>query len=109
MEDVHARHDDRGLPIDQVGIRNIRYPVVLLDRDRGKQQTVAEIEVSVNLPHNFKGTHMSRFVEILDEHCDEFTMHTLPSVLRRLKEKLNAESARVIASFPYFMERMAPV
>lgn len=109
MEDVHARPDDRGLPIDQVGIRNLRYPVVLLDRDRGKQQTVADIEVSVNLPHNFKGTHMSRFVEILDEHCGEFTMHTLPSVLRRLKERLDAESARVFASFPYFMERVAPV
>lgn len=109
MEDVHARQDERGIAIDQVGIRNLRYPVVLLDRDRGKQQSIATLELSVNLPHNFKGTHMSRFVEILDFHSGEFSMHTLPSILRTLQERLQAESARVVASFPYFMERVAPV
>ncbi|MBI5281089.1 MAG: GTP cyclohydrolase I FolE2, partial [Candidatus Solibacter usitatus] len=71
--------------------------------------TVASLNMSVALPHHFKGTHMSRFVEVLNEHRGELTMRTMPALLKGLKDKLEAESARVEVSFPYFIERTAPV
>ena len=109
MEDVQSRHDDRNIPIDQVGVTDLRYPIVVLDRDQGRQETVAHITMSVNLPHHFKGTHMSRFIEVLNEHRGEVTMHTLPLLIRDLRERLEAESARVEVRFPYFINREAPV
>lgn len=109
MEDVQSRADDRQIPIDQVGVSDLRYPIVVLDRELGKQQTVARLTMSVSLPHHFKGTHMSRFLEVLNEHRGEVTMRTLPAILGSLKERLEAERARVEASFPYFLERAAPV
>lgn len=107
--DVQNRADERSIPIDQVGVSDLRYPIVVLDREQGRQQTVAQLSLSVSLPHQFKGTHMSRFIEVLNEHRGEVTMHTLPTILRRLKERLDAESARIEARFPYFLERIAPV
>lgn len=109
MEDVQNRPDDRRVPIDEVGVSGLRYPIVVLDRLRGQQHTVARISMSVNLPHQFKGTHMSRFLEVLNEHRGEVTMRTLPAILRMLQERLQAESARVEVTFPYFLEREAPV
>lgn len=108
MEDVQNRTDERGIALDQVGVTGLRYPIIVLDREHEKQQTIARLTMSVNLPHHFKGTHMSRFVEVLNEHRGEVTMRTLPSILRDLKERLEAESARVEIAFPYFMEREAP-
>jgi GTP cyclohydrolase I len=109
LEDVQNRGDGRRIAIDQVGVSDLRYPISVLDREREKQQTVARLSLAVNLPHHFKGTHMSRFVEALDEHRGEITMRTLPAILRDLKERLKAESARVEVAFPYFLERTAPV
>jgi GTP cyclohydrolase I len=109
MEDVQSRPDDRQIPIDQVGVSDLLYPIAVLDRELGKQQTVARLTMSVSLPHHFKGTHMSRFLEVLNEHRGEVTMRTLPAILAALKERLQAERARVEATFPYFLERMAPV
>lgn len=109
MADVQGRRDERSIPIDQVGVSDLRYPIVVLDREQGRQQTVARLSLSVGLPHHFKGTHMSRFIEVLNEHCGEVTMSTLPAILRRLKERLDAERARIEVSFPYFLERVAPV
>ncbi len=109
LEDVQNRTDARRIALDQVGVSDLRYPISVLDRERGKQHTVARLSLAVNLPHHFKGTHMSRFVEALDEHRGEITMRTLPAILRDLKERLKAESARVEISFPYFLERPAPV
>lgn len=109
MEDVQNHLDTRQIPIDQVGVSDLRYPIVVLDRELGKQQTVARLTMSVSLPHQFKGTHMSRFIEVLNEHRGEVTMRTLPAILAGLKERLHAESARVEAMFPYFIERTAPV
>ena len=108
MDDVQNGHDDRRIPIDQVGVTDLRYPIVVLDRQREKQQTVAKLTMSVNLPHHFKGTHMSRFIEVLNEHRGEVTMRTLPTILRELKGRLQAESARIEVLFPYFLERAAP-
>lgn len=109
MEDVQSRRDGRRISLDRVGVAELRYPIVVLDRDHQKQHTVAILSMSVNLPHEFKGTHMSRFIEILNVHRGEITMRTIPALLHDLREKLNAESAHVEARFPYFIERKAPV
>ena len=107
--DVQSRPDARGIPIDQVGVSDLSYPIVVLDRQKERQHTIARVTMSVSLPHHFKGTHMSRFIEILNEHRGEVTMRTLPVILRGLKTRLDAESARVELHFPYFIERSAPV
>ncbi len=78
MEDVQNRRDERQLPIDQVGVSDLRYPIVVLDRAQQRQQTVASLTMAVDLPHHFKGTHMSRFVEVLNAYRGEVTMRTLP-------------------------------
>jgi GTP cyclohydrolase IB len=109
LVDVQNRRDERRLPLDQVGVREIRCPIEVLDRANGRQSTVATLSMAVSLPHHFKGTHMSRFVEVLNEHRGEITMRTLPSLLGDLKQRLEAERADVIVRFPYFMERVAPV
>ncbi len=109
MEDVQNRRDHREIPIDRVGVRNLRYPIIVWDRDHEKQSTVALLSLSVSLPHHFKGTHMSRFLEILNEHRGELTIRTLPLVLHDLKKHLDSEAAQLEATFPYFLERTAPV
>jgi GTP cyclohydrolase IB len=109
VEDVQGRPDYRNLPIQRVGVTNLRYPVVVLDREKSRQETVASFTLSVNLPHHFKGTHMSRFIEVLNEHRGEVTMQTVPVILGDLRQRLEAESARLEAAFPYFLERKAPV
>jgi GTP cyclohydrolase I len=109
LEDVQNRHDDRRLALDQAGISDIRYPIVVLDRDCQKQSTIATIAMSVSLPDQFKGTHMSRFIEVLSKHRGEVTLRTLPAMLEDLKRRLQAKSARMEVAFPYFLERRAPV
>lgn len=109
MIDVQSRQDLRGIALDRVGVTGLRYPIVVLDQAHERQETVASITMSVNLPHHFKGTHMSRFVEVLNQHHGEITMRTLPQILKDLRARLDAESARVELSFPYFLERKAPV
>ena len=71
MPDIQNHVDEREIPLDQAGVSDLRYPIVVLDRQRERQETVARISMSVNLPHHFKGTHMSRFVEVLNEHRGE--------------------------------------
>ena len=109
IADVQNHRDDRQIPIDQVGVSDLRYPIVVLDRDHEKQHTLARLTMSVSLPHHFKGTHMSRFIEVLNEHRGEVTMRTLPTILQELRQKLDAERARLEVRFPYFIERSAPV
>lgn len=109
MEDVQAGYDDRELPIDLVGVKGLRYPVTVRDRAHRRQKTVASFSLSVSLPHHFKGTHMSRFVEVLHEHRDQIDMETLPAIVTTLRTRLEAERARIEVEFPYFMERSAPV
>lgn len=109
LVDVQNHADDRRVPIDRVGVSNLSYPIVVLDRANQRQSTVATLTMSVNLPHHFKGTHMSRFVEVLNAHRGELTMFTLPAMLRELRSRLDAESARVEVRFPSFLERVAPV
>lgn len=109
MEDLQSHRDDRGVPLDEVGVSGLRYPIIVWDRARERQQTVATIEMSVALPHEFKGTHMSRFIEVLEQNRGEVSLHTLPRIVADLRQKLDAEHARIRLEFPYFLERIAPV
>ena len=109
MEDVQQRADNRGVPLDKAGVTGLRYPIVVLSRDNGQQHTVATITMSVSVPQEFKGTHMSRFLEVLEQHRTDVTMWALPAILKSLRTRLNAESARIEMNFPYFLERPAPV
>jgi GTP cyclohydrolase IB len=109
LVDVQNRPDGRRIPIDQVGVSDLYYPIVVLDREHGKQETIAQLLMSVSLPHHFKGTHMSRFIEVLNEHRSEVTGKTVPIILRELCRRLGAENAHMEVRFPYFVERCAPV
>jgi GTP cyclohydrolase IB len=109
MIDVQKQQDQRGIPIEYVGVTGVRYPIVVLDRTKDQQQTIADIAISVELPHEFRGTHMSRFIEVLEHHRGVVTMHTIPAILAEVKARLEAERARIEISFPYFIERAAPV
>jgi GTP cyclohydrolase I len=108
MQDIQSMPDDRQIALDQAGVTGLRYPITVLDRAQGKQPTVAQVTMSVSLPHHFKGTHMSRFVEVLNRHRGEVTLWTVPQVVRELRARLDAEQARVEFRFPYFLERAAP-
>ncbi len=109
IKDVQSLSDDRNIDIDKVGVKNIRYPILVLDKKGGYQHTVAKVDMFVNLPHHFKGTHMSRFVEILNKYRDDIAIKNLSKILREMKEKLDAKSAHLHIEFPYFIEKRAPV
>jgi GTP cyclohydrolase I len=108
MKDVQNSEDTRGIAIDRVGVCDVRYPISVLDKDNKQQNTVATIDLSVDLPHHFKGTHMSRFIEILNRHHGEITMKNIPEILDELKERLDAERSHIEISFPYFLNKAAP-
>jgi GTP cyclohydrolase IB len=109
IPDVQSAPDSRQLAIDQVGIKAIRHPVRIQERSGGVQHTIATFNMYVGLPHHFKGTHMSRFVEILEAHEREITVETFQVMLREMVEKLEAEEGHIEMSFPYFIEKRAPV
>ena len=108
MKDVQNSEDTRGIAIDRVGVCDVRYPITVLDRNQDKQSTVATIDLSVDLPHHFKGTHMSRFIEILNRRHGEITMKNIPEILDELKERLEAERSQIEITFPYFLNKEAP-
>jgi GTP cyclohydrolase IB len=109
MEDIQNHKDHRNIDIDQVGVKDISYPITVLDKNSGKQQTVAKINMYVNLPRHYKGTHMSRFVEVLNEHSKRISLQNFSEILQEVKTRLNAESAHMEITFPYFINKMAPV
>ncbi len=109
LHDVQKRRDSRRIAINKVGVKDISYPIVVMDKNRKFQQTVARINMYVDLPHHFKGTHMSRFVEILNTYREEIALEKLETILLKMKEKLGASSAHLEMEFPYFIEKKAPV
>ena len=109
MKDIQNHADHRNIDIDQVGVKGIRYPITVLDKNVGKQPTVARINMYVNLPRYYKGTHMSRFVEILNEHSNRISLQNFSEILEEMKTRLSAESAHMEISFPYFVNKAAPV
>jgi len=109
IADVQNSRDTRHIPIDKVGIKDIRHPVRVSDRSDGEQHTIACFNMYVNLPHNFKGTHMSRFVEILNRHEKEITVRSFKEMLAEMTELLEAGAGHIEMSFPYFINKTAPV
>jgi len=109
IPDVQSSADHRQLAINRVGIKAVRHPVRIADKSGGVQQTVAVFNMYVHLPHNFKGTHMSRFVEILNSHERDISVESFETILREMVERLEAESGRIEMSFPYFVNKAAPV
>ncbi|MBD3609591.1 MAG: GTP cyclohydrolase I FolE2 [Gammaproteobacteria bacterium] len=109
IADVQNSQDTRQIPINKVGIKDIRHPVKVSDRTGGEQHTIANFNMYVNLPHNFKGTHMSRFVEILNNHEREITVKSFKEMLSEMIERLEAEAGHIEMSFPYFVNKKAPV
>lgn len=109
MEDVQNSQDTRQIPINKVGIKDIRHPVRVADRTGGEQNTIANFNMYVNLPHNFKGTHMSRFVEILNNHEREISVKSFKEMMVEMTERLEADSGHVEMNFPYFVNKTAPV
>ena len=109
MVDVQNQFDSRNIKIDQVGVKNIRYPISVKDRSTGSQRTVASVNMYVELPHHHKGTHMSRFIEILSRYRHSISSNIFPSILTDMQHRLDADAAHLQLSFPFFMEKAAPV
>ncbi|MDR1462345.1 MAG: GTP cyclohydrolase FolE2, partial [Azoarcus sp.] len=109
IPDVQSAHDRRRIAIDQVGIKNIRHPIRIRDKSASIQHTVAVFNMYVGLPHNFKGTHMSRFVAILDRDERELSVESFEPMLRTMVECLEARSGHLEIRFPYFITKTAPV
>ncbi len=109
IADVQGSEDTRRIPINKVGIKDIRHPVRVKDRSGGEQHTIATFNMYVDLPHNFKGTHMSRFVEILENNERELTVDSFKAMLSEMTDKLEAEKGHIEMNFPYFVAKRAPV
>ena len=109
IPDIQSTKDTRHIAIDKVGIKDIKHPVVVKDRSGREQHTVANFNMYVNLPDHYKGTHMSRFVEILNNHEYEITVKSFKRMIEEMTELLNAESGNVEMTFPYFINKAAPV
>jgi len=109
IEDVQNIADKRHIAIDKVGIKDIQHPIIISDRTSGEQHTIAHFNMYVNLPHQFKGTHMSRFVEILNQHEREITVQSFRDMLPEMTERLQAESGYIEMEFPYFVNKEAPI
>jgi len=109
MPDLQKSRDSRNIAIDKVGVKDIRYPIVVLDKHRSQQHTVARVNMYVDLPHHFKGTHMSRFIEILNLYHGEISIDSMDAILQEMKDRLEASRAHLELDFPYFIEKRAPV
>ncbi len=109
MKDIQDQADNRQVAINKVGIRNIRYPIRVLDKAYQAQHTVADINMYVHLPEHFRGTHMSRFIEVLNRYQREIDIRNLDEILEALRSTLKSEAAYLEMSFPYFIEKAAPI
>lgn len=108
MKDVQSELDRRNIPLKHVDIKNLRWPIALKDKEKGTQHTVAAVSLAVDLPHDLRGTHMSRFVECL-QTLRPVTLGSLENILDHLKERLQAEKVFLQLKFPYFIYKTAPV
>ena len=109
IPDVQGGPDTRNIAIDKVGIKGIRHPVRVRDRSQGEQHTIATFNMYVELPHNFKGTHMSRFVAVLNNHEYEITVKSFRDMLAEMTTLLEADAGHIEMTFPYFVRKAAPV
>jgi len=109
LHDVQQLRDTRRIPINKVGVKDISYPIIVMDKSRSVQHTIARVNMYVDLPHHFKGTHMSRFIEILNIYREKIALDKMEIILQKMKDKLGASSAHLEIQFPYFIEKKAPV
>ncbi len=109
MQDVQSSRDERQIEIQKVGVKNVQYPITVLDKQNRTQRTVATINLYADLPHNFKGTHMSRFIDVVNEYYVDISMHNFLQMLGKIRQLLDASRAYAEVSFPYFIEKQAPV
>lgn len=109
MRDIQNEKDTREIPLQKVGVKGVKYPVSVLDKTKKNQTTTATVDLYVNLPHNFKGTHMSRFIEIFHKYHQDISMQHFMDMLEEIRTKLDAEKAYGSIKFPYFIEKIAPV
>jgi len=109
LRDLQSDADHRNLELQKVGVKGLSYPIVVQDRANGTQHTVAKVQMSVLLPHHFRGTHMSRFIEILNRHRGNIAADNLKEILAEMRKLLKAEVAHIELEFPYFIEKKAPV
>lgn len=109
LADVQNERDERNVRIDKVGVKDIRYPILVKDRTGGPQSTVGNVNMYVDLPHHFKGTHMSRFLEVLNHYEGAMSVEKLPELLAQMQGRLNAATAHFEVAFTYFMKKRAPV
>lgn len=109
MIDIQSERDTREIPLKKVGIKDLHYPIQVLDRDHKKQFTTALVNLYVNLPHDFKGTHMSRFIEVFHTHRENLSMPHFLDMLEEIRVSLEATRAFGELTFPFFIEKAAPV
>ena len=109
MPDMQKSRDTRQVPIQKVGVKNITYPVVIKDKHHNLQHTVATVDMYVDLPQEFKGTHMSRFIEVLNRHREQIALDHLEEFLQEIRQTLGAKNAHLRIEFPYFIDKAAPV
>ena len=109
LHDKQSERDHRELRIDKVGVRGLRFPILIRDKARSTQNTVAMIGMYVDLPKEFKGTHMSRFIEVLNAHGNMVHVENITDILYAMQRKLNADSAHLEMEFPFFLTKRAPV
>ncbi len=109
IEDVQNHPDTRNIAINKVGIKDIRHPFIFIDKEGHQQATVGTFNLSVNLPHHQKGTHMSRFVALLNEDCQQLSIKSFSALLEKMTLKLEAETGYINTEFLYFVNKAAPV
>ena len=109
LDDMQSRRDHRELRIDKVGVRGLRFPIQVRDKAHSIQNTVATIGMFVDLPKEFKGTHMSRFIEVLNAHGSVIHVENIRDILRAMQQKFHAETSHLEIEFPYFMAKRSPV
>lgn len=109
LKDIQNECDDRHLPIDRVGVKDLRFPVEIRDKGGSTQRTVATLSLAVDLPAHFKGTHMSRFLEVLHAHGGCLDVHSILALPRELLKRLDARKSHVCIRFPFFLSKSAPV
>lgn len=109
LPDIQNQADIRQIPIDKVGVKNLKYPIAVKDKDNEIQHTIATIGMTVDLPKEFKGTHMSRFVEILQCKDREIHVDSIDTILLEMQKRLHAGASHIEIKFPYFKEKIAPV
>jgi GTP cyclohydrolase I len=109
LQDIQSSPDTRNIPLTKVGVKGLEYPIRVLDREHKVQHTTGRADLYADLPRHFKGTHMSRFVEIFHRHRDDLSMPRFLEMLEKIAASLEAESAWGTVEFPYFLEKKAPV